>query len=148
MSDIRIFSVYDDGFEITLGESENYIGGNIQLLNRFQITFFDEGMFFESSDGSGIIDDFGGKAFSMIGTPKAISDIQSITASLTAAIKNTVESIQQDETEVFLETEKLKGAVLESVDVVKGVITAIINVYPVEIESSEYLSFNIPIISK
>lgn len=148
MSDIDLIPTYDGIYEITFGESERVVSGNVSLLNRFQITFFDNGMFFNSTNGVDIADDFGGKAYDTVGSSRALSDIEGITASLTAAINNTVESIKRTTDEDTVDTEKLDKAKLVSVDVIKGVITAIIDVYPVELESLTLPRFNVPIISR
>ena len=148
MSDIDIFSINENGFEMTTGESESLVSGNRALLNRFQITFFYEDMNIVSDTGETIYDEYGGRAFSMIGSPRALRNTSSITASITAAMNNTAESIKLNTDETALNTERLDRVELDSVLAVGDTVTAVINVYPVELETLDVPSFNIPITSR
>ena len=147
MADIQVFPSYDNGFEITMGLSARTIVGNAALLNRFQITFFNENMIFLGSDGRVDVDTYGGTAMSMIGNPRSISDINGITVSISAAISKTEYSIKSQTPESTPSNEVLKSAEIYSVGVKNGVITVEINVYPVSIDTEEVLRFSVPIIS-
>jgi len=148
MSDIDIIPDYEGGFSISLGNNSNIISGNVALLNRFQITFFSEGIFYNGTDNGQIVDNFGGRAMSMLGTPRALSDIQGITASLTAALNNTVESIKSATPDTTPKTEVLSRAEISDIYTDNGVITAVIDIYPEELQGSELPRFFIPISSK
>jgi hypothetical protein len=145
--DLGFFSE-GEGYNISFGDSHGIVSGNKLLVNRFQITLFDEGMFFETSDGEKIEDDFGGRIIGLIGTPKTLSDIGSIKASLYAAVKNTVDSIKSDEEDEGDGTEMLEDATVESVSVVKDVVVAVIRIKPVKIDGSSNLYINIPIVGR
>jgi hypothetical protein len=148
MADLDIVPGYEDGFTLTFGENSSIVHGNVALLNRFQITFFEEGMYFLSDKKENIIDGYGGRATSMIGVPRALSDLQGITAALTAAINNTVDSIKGNTPDEVDDTERLEKAEISDVFIKDGVVNAIVDVYPVALETSELPRFYIPITSR
>lgn len=131
-----------------MGSSERSVSGNVALLNQFQIVFFDDGMFYTSTDNQEIAEDFGGRAMSVLGSPKSLNDVDSISASIIAATKNTIRSLKEAETSRMPDTERIESAELVSLDVIKGVITAVIDVKPVALELSELPRFQVPIISR
>ena len=148
MSDIDIIPNYENGFSLSLGDNSNIVSGNVALLNRFQITFFSEGMFFIGSDDSYIVDNYGGRFMSMLSVPRALSDIQGMTAALTAVINNTVDSIKNATLDTTPDSEKLDKAEIADIFIHNGVVSAIVDIYPVKLELSELPRFYIPITSK
>ncbi len=148
MADIDIIPDYEGGFSITLGDSSRQVSGNVALLNRFQITFFSEGMFFSATGGGFIVDNYGGRATSMLGTPRALSDVQGITVALTAALNNTVDSIKNNTPEGTPDTEVLDRAEIADIFVKDGVINASIDIYPIRLAQSDLPRFFIPIVSR
>lgn len=147
MADIQMFPSLTEGYEITMGNSARTISGNAALLNRFQISFFSDTLTFNGSDGSVLIDAYGGSAMNLVGNPKSISDIRSITVSLAACVSNTVESIKIDTPPDTPGNEKLSSAELGEVTISNGVIYADVFIHPEIIDSEDILRFSIPVIS-
>lgn len=150
MSDIDIMPTYGDetGYEITTGETGRLTSGNVLLLNRFQIVFFSEGLNLIAEDGSEIVDDFGGRAYSILGIPKALTNTDGIRASISAAVDNTVKSIQSSTSLSTPDTEKLSSADVSSVSFSGDTVMATINVVPLELETTIIPQFQIPVVSR
>jgi hypothetical protein len=146
--DIDFATDFSDGqFRISLTENPAMVSGNRALVNRFEITFLTKQRQF-SYDGGVVIDNYGGDAGKFISKPQVLSDTQSIAASLTVAIQQTVSSMKKDQSPSTMPTERIANAELISVDVINGIITASIQIFPEEVESYEALKFNLPIVRR
>jgi hypothetical protein len=145
MADIDFITDIRQGFSVSLGDNPKSVTGNRALLNRFEITLLTRKREFGLGE-SIIIDNYGGDADRLINKPRVLSDVRSISAAVKLAMDQTVKSMQEDEPEGLPETEKLAGAEIIEMLTVADVITASISVLPVEVDSSEELKFNLPII--
>ena len=143
--DIDFITDLRSGFDISLTSSPKGVSGNRALLNRFEITFMTKRREYNLG---GVItqDNHGGDASKFIGTPRVLNDTQGISAAVSIAIDQTVDSIKNDEPTGTPDTERLDSAELLSLEVINDIITAVIKVNPVEIESYDALQFNLPII--
>lgn len=145
MADIDFIPDLTTGaFQITLGDNAMAVTGNRALMNRFEITFMTLRKQFVLGD-TAVTDPFGGNAPAFINRPGVINDLNGISASITVAIEQTVESLLADQSANTPATERLKSASLLSVDVIGDVVTASINIIPEEVESYDALIFNLPI---
>ena len=143
--DIDFITDLSDGtFRITLGTNPNSVSGNIALLNRFELTFLTKRRQFIFGDKY-IADTFGGDAAKFVSRPQVLNDVKSISASISTAIDLTVQSMLDDQSSSIPDTEKLSSAELISLDIIDDMITAIIQVEPVEAETYEALQFRLPI---
>jgi len=131
-------------FRITLGDNPIGVTGNRALLNRFEITFLTKKKQFIYGD-TYVADSFGGDAGKFINRPQVLNDTQSIAASITIVIDQTVKSILNDQAANIPDTEKLQSAKLVSLDFIGDVVTASIEVMPVEVESYDLIRLNLPI---
>lgn len=142
--DIDFITDIRSGFNISLTTNPKQVSGNRALLNRFEITFLTKRREY-NLDGNIIQDDFGGDARKFIDTPRVLSDNQGISAAVSIAIDQTVESIKSDEPLGVPDTERLDSAELIGLEIVNDVINARIQVNPVEVEAYSLLQFNLPI---
>lgn len=142
--DIDFITDLTTGFSVSLTSSPQKISGNRALLNRFELTFLTKRRQFNLGDTL-IQDDFGGDARKFIQTPRVLSDSQGISAAVSVAIDQTVESLKNDEPPGLPDTERLSSAELSSLEIISDIVTAIIQVNPVEVESYDVLQFNLPI---
>jgi len=143
--DIDFITDLNEGFQISLTNNPRKVEGNRALLNRFELTFFTKRREFDFNS-SIVQENYGGDAQKFIDRPVVLNDVQAISASVSIAIDQTVQSMKNDEPDNILNTEKIDRAELISLEVVGGIITATIQVYPVEEELYEDLRFNLPII--
>jgi len=143
--DIDFTTDLRSGFDISLTSSPKGVSGNRALLNRFEITFLSKRREYNLG-GSIIQDNYGGDAGKFIGTPRVLNDAQGISAAVSIALDQTVDSIKNDEPINIPDTERLDSAELSSLEIIDDVVTAIIKVNPVEVESYDVLQFNLPII--
>ena len=145
MADIDFITITTNGFEVSLTDNPREVSGNRALLNRFEITFLTKRkQFLQGNDV--LVDTFGGDIERFVGVPRVLEDTQSIAASLSAVIDNTVESLKNDINDKVPNTERIESAELVEIYNVSGVITAKIRVIPVETENYSVLEFNLPII--
>ena len=145
MADIDFITILTNRFEVSLTDNPRGVTGNRALLNRFEITFLTKRkQFLQGNDV--LVDTFGGDAERFVGVPRVLEDTQSIAASLSAVIDNTVDSLKNDTTDQDKDTERIESAELVEIYNVSGVITAKIRVIPVETENYSVLEFNLPII--
>ena len=142
--DIDFITDLTNGFNVSLTTSPQQVSGNRALLNRFELTFLTKRREYNLGD-TPIQDDFGGDARKFIQTPRVLSDTQGISAAISVAIDQTVESLKNDEPEGLLDTEKLDSAELLSLEIISDIVTAVIQVNPVEVETYDILQFNLPI---
>lgn len=154
-SDIDYETSLVNGFEITFGSSQRKVNGNRLLLNRFEMTLLTKHKRFETTkteehqaDAEAFFDNYGGDASKFIDKPQVLNQDQAISAAITLSIQQTVDSMQGDEPVGILNTEKIKSASLKTLDIVDGIITAIIEVIPVEAEPYKNLLFRLPIIKR
>ena len=143
--DIDFTTDLRSGFDISLTSSPKGVSGNRALLNRFEITFLSKRREYNLG-GSIIQDNYGGDAGKFIGTPRVLNDVQGISAAVSIALDQTVDSIKNDEPINIPDTERLDSAELSSLEIIDDVVTAIIKVNPVEVESYDVLQFNLPIV--
>jgi len=145
MADIDFITILTNRFEVSLTDNPRGVTGNRALLNRFEITFLTKRkQFLQGNDV--LVDTFGGDIERFVGVPRVLEDTQSIAASLSAVIDNTVESLKNDINNKVPNTERIESAELVEIYNVSGVITAKIRVIPVETENYSVLEFNLPII--
>jgi len=147
MADFDFETDLRNGFEITLSDNPRKVAGNRALLNRFEITFMTKRRIFGVNNDV-FRDPFGGNADKYLGQSRVLNDTQAIAAAVDLAVKETVSSMKEDDAQVesLLPTEKIDRAEVVSLDVISGVITATIQVFPVEVESYEDLRFQLPIV--
>jgi len=134
-------------FEISITDNPQGVTGNRALLNRFEITFMTQLKSFLVNDRI-IMDNYGGDADKFINKPMVLNDVQSIAASVSVSIDQTVKSMQSDEPDGVPDSEKISGANLLSIDVIDGIVVASIEVIPVYTEPYSELIFNLPITSR
>jgi hypothetical protein len=144
MADIDFETDLRGGFQISLSDNPKSVKGNRALLNRFELTFLTARRRYLLGNNA-VTDTYGGDAEKFVSVPRVLNDTQSISASLSIAIDQTIKSIQEDETANIPDTEKLQGAELVTLDIVSDIVTATIRVHPVELESFEALEFNLPV---
>jgi len=142
--DIDFITDLREGFAISLGDNPQAVSGNRALVNRFELTFLTKRRQFILGNKY-VADTYGGDASKFINRPQVLNDMQSISASITTAIDQTVQSILDDQPAEIPETEKLESAELISLDITDDVVVAVIQVNPVEVESYDDLRFNLPI---
>lgn len=145
MADIDFITILNRGFEVSLGSNPMSVSGNRALLNRFEITMLTKRRHMVFG-GEPIIDNYGGDAGKFINQPRVLNDTQGIAAAVNRSVAQTVKSMKGDEPEGIIDTEKIASAEVLSVDMVGDVVTAAIQVHPVEVESYEALRFNLPIV--
>jgi len=145
MADIDFITITTNGFEVGLTDNPRKVSGNRALLNRFEITFLTKRKQFLQGNKI-MVDPFGGDANRFIGVPRVLEDTQSISAAVSAAIDQTVESLQNDVNDAVPDTERIDSAELTEIDTVDNIITAKIRIIPVETEEYSVLEFNLPII--
>ena len=143
--DIDFQTDLTNGFEITLGPNPTGITGNRALLNRFEITLLTKRRQFTWGPNS-VVDTYGGDAQKFINRPQVLTDIQSISASLATAVEQTVQSILADQDVTIPDNEKIVSAEIISIDKVGDVVTASIQVHPVEVQAYNDLILNLPIV--
>jgi hypothetical protein len=142
--DIDFITDQSGGFNISLTNNPQQVSGNRALLNRFELTFLTTRRLYNLGD-TVVQDNFGGDARKFIQTPKVLSDSQGISAAISIAIDQTVESLKNDEPAGLPNTEKLDSAELQSLEIINDIVTAVIKVNPVEAETYDVLQFNLPI---
>jgi len=144
--DIDFITDIRNQFSIEIGENPRGVEGNRALLNRFEITFLTKTRRYLINGSRVIVDDFGGDAVKFISRPQVLNNLQSIAASMSVAIEQTISSLKNDEPAGVPDTEKLDTAKLIDLTVGDdGFIYAQIQVIPVETESFDILKFNLPI---
>ena len=144
MADIDFITDLRGTFQISLTDNPQSVTGNRALLNRFEITFLTKRRKY-FSDGQTITDPYGGDAVKFISIPRIINDNQGISAAVSAAVDQTVESMKSDEPSNIPDTEKLDKAELSEINVIDDQVFVKIRVYPVEAEVYDPLVFNLPI---
>jgi len=133
-------------FSVGIGDNPRGIDGNRALLNRFEITFLSKTRRYLVNNNKVIVDNFGGDAVKFISRPQVLDNLQSIAASITVAIEQTVSSLKGDEPAGLPNTEKIDSAKLLDLTIGEdGFIYAQIQVVPIETESFDILKFNLPI---
>jgi hypothetical protein len=145
--DIDIITDLTHGFEITLGTNPLGVIGNRALLNRFEVTLLTKRRQFILGDKA-VVDNYGGDAQKFVDRPQVLNNIQSISASLSTAVEQTVQSMINDQPLTIPDTEKIISAEILSIDIINDVISATIQVHPVQVESYDDLIFNLPIIKE
>jgi len=146
MSDLDFGRSFEEGFQIEISDNPGKISGNRLLVNIFEITFMTERKRFFMEDSTETVENFGGNAFSHLGSPRVLSDVQAIAASINIVTNQTVKDMKADEKNNTPATERIDKAEVLSVDTVDGVVTATIRIYPVETERYADLIFNLPIV--
>lgn len=145
MADIDFITDLSSGtFQITLGDCPGVVQGNRALLNRFEITFLTKTREFIWGTEY-LIDDYGGNAQKFINQPQVLNNLQGIVGAVSTAIELTVQSILNDQPNNLSSTEKLASAQLISLDVNNGLVYAIIQVNPVEVEAYDSIKLHLPI---
>ena len=142
--DIDFITDLTSGFNISLTTSPQQVSGNRALLNRFELTFLTKRKQYNLG-GTLIQDDFGGDARKFIQTPRVLNDNQGISAAVSVAIDQTVDSLKNDEPPGIPDTERLDSAEIVSLEIINDVVTAVIQVNPVQVETYDVLQFNLPI---
>lgn len=142
MAEIDFITEIDGGFGINL-DGAGIVSGNRALLNRFTITFLTEQKTFMYG-GVAEVDTYGGNSMRYLGSNVVLSNLSAIGAAITTALDDTARSIMQNQDQAP-KTEQLSSANLEDLIVIDGVITAKVNVVPVEIEPWVDISLNLPI---
>lgn len=144
--DIDFITDLRQGFNVSLTQNPKSVSGNRALLNNFEITFLTKRREYNLEDENEIIQDgFGGDASKFIGTPRVLNDAQAISAAVSIAIDQTVESLKKSEPSTLPDTERVESAELVSLEIISDVVTAVIQVNPVEVETYDALLFNLPI---
>jgi len=133
------------GFQITLGDNPLGITGNRALMNRFEITLLTKRRQFGLGDTL-VVDNYGGDAQKFINRPAVLADTQSISAALATAVDQTVQSMLMDQSARLPDTEKIVSAKVIGLDMIADIITASIQIVPVQTELYSNLIFNLPII--
>jgi hypothetical protein len=146
MADLDFYRTDDDGFVMSIGDVPAKVSGNRALANRFQLTFLTASRRFLLGD-TVVIDNFAGDAEKYINRPQSLNDLQGIATSVATAVDKTVQSLISDQPDTLPNTEKISKAELVSIDIVDGVVVAVIRIYPVEAEAYDDLVFNFPILS-
>jgi len=123
------FKTIHEGSSVSVSDTSSYSTGNESLSSRFLILMM-------APDG--------GNASKMIGTTSINGDDTLLTGAIIAVIEDTIEAMHRTEG-LLPDTEKLEDAYLSSMKVINGVITATIEVVPVERESEADLSLRVPI---
>lgn len=144
MADIDFITDLRENFQISLTDNPQVVTGNHALLNRFEITLLTKRRKFLSNSKT-IIDNYGGDASKFIGIPRIINDNQGISAAISAAIDQTVESMKSDEPTNLPDTERLDKAELTEINIIDDQVFVKIRVYPVETQVYDPLVFNLPI---
>ncbi len=144
MMDIDFITYLGSGFNVSLTSNPKGVSGNRALLNRFEITFLSIRREYNLGDTM-VQDNYGGDAKKFIDVPRVLNDTQGIAAAVSAAIDKTVESMQGDEPSSVPDTEKIASAEIASIEIIDDIVTAVIKVNPVEVESYDILQFNLPI---
>jgi len=147
LSDIDVITDLTKGFQVTIGDNPQEVIGNRLLLNIFEITSLTTKRSFVY-DGEAIKDPYGGDAEQTIGRQSVLADPQSISAAIIIAINETVKNMKLDETASTPLTERIDKAELLSLDIVDDIVTAQIQVFPVETEKYVDLMWNLPIIRR
>lgn len=145
MADIDFITVLENGFEISITNSPRGVSGNRALLNRFEITFITMRKTF-AYDGTNVVDNYGGNAERIINVPRVLADSNAIAATVSLCVDLTVESMKKNEPDNLPDTERIDRAELLDIQTVQDIVTARIQVFPVEAETYEALQFNLPII--
>jgi hypothetical protein len=145
MADIDFITDLSSGyFVITLGDNPTSVVGNRALVNRFQITFLTTSRSFVLGNQY-VTDSYGGNAQKFVNQPQVLNNLQSVSAAVATAIELTVKSMMDDQSASMPDTERIASANLESLDIVGGLVSAVINIVPVETESYDVLKLNLPI---
>lgn len=148
MADIDFQTDLKDGFfQITLSDNPNAIVGNRALVNRFELTFMTKSRTFILQDEY-VTDTYAGNAHKFIGKPQVLNNLQSISAAIATAIDLTVQSMLDDQPGNLPDTEKISSAKLANLNVIDDMISAVIEIVPVETESYDILKLNLPIIKR
>jgi len=145
MADIDFATDLTNGFYVSITESPKLVSGNRALLNRFEITFMTTKRPYTFDGQTSVIDEYGGDAQRFISVPQVLVDTKSIAASISVAIDETVKSLKLSERVDTPNTERISSAELISIYFVGDMVTAKIQVIPVETEFYEALEFNLPI---
>jgi len=144
MADIDFITDLTDAFAITMGDNPQSVVGNRALVNRFEITFLSKTRTYLFGERT-VVDGYGGNADRYLNKPQVLNNVQSIAAAIQACIDATVQSIEADNSSGVPDTEKLQKAELINLDILNGVVTAVIRVYPVEVEDFNAIDFRLPI---
>jgi hypothetical protein len=145
MSDVDVITDLTKGFQVTIGDNPQEVTGNRLLLNIFEITFLTKKRSFVYNDEV-VQDPYGGDAEQTIGRQSVLADSQSLSAAIIIAINETVKNMKLDETPSTPLTERIDRAELLSLDIIDDIVTAQIQVFPVETEKYVDLMWNLPII--
>jgi hypothetical protein len=145
MADIDFQTDLSDGtFRITLGDNPISVIGNRALVNKFEITFMTKARTFVLGN-TYVTDNYAGNAQKFINKPQVLNNIQSIATAVSTAVDLTVQCMLDDQNSTIPDTEKLSKAELVSLDVINGMINAVIKITPVVTESYDVLKLNLPI---
>jgi hypothetical protein len=146
VADIDFITDFSSGsFDITIGDNPTAVIGNRALVNRFEITFLTKSRTFILGNEY-VTDNYAGNSHKFVGQPQVLNNLQSISAALATAVDLTVQSMLDDQPNSIPDTEKLSSAELTSLDIVNDMVTAVIQITPVETESYDILKLNLPII--
>jgi hypothetical protein len=146
--DIDFQTDLSNGYVIEIGDNPQPVYGNRALLNRFQITFLTSIRRFVMNSDSVVSDNYGGDAGRFMNKSHILKDIQSISASISIAIDQTVACIKGDEPFNIPDTERIESATLVSIDIIEEMVYAVIEVKPLQIELYEDLKFRLPIVKR
>lgn len=145
MADIDFITDMSNGyFVVSLGDNPTSVTGNRALVNRFEITFLTKSRSFILGDRY-VADSYGGNAQKFVNQPQVLNSLQSVSAAVATAIELTVKSMLDDQSASMPDTERISSADLESLDVIGGLVSAVIKIVPVETESYDTLKLNLPI---
>jgi len=133
---------------ISIEPGTKAVSGNRALLNQFEIVMLTKWKKFFYPETKQVTEvRFGGNSSASSSSLHA-TDKTSIMAAMTASIRNTVQSIQLEQSNLSLpDTEKLDSATLEALDTYGDQVVSVINVVPVETEPQVDLKLNLPVIN-
>jgi len=145
--DIDFITDLTNGFEISLSDNPQAVTGNRAVLNRFQITLLTNVQRY-ILDGESISNGFGGDIGKYVGVPHILDNPQSIGVAISTAIDMTVKSMKSDEPDRIMDTEKILGASLISVETSGDTVSVVIEVIPVVVETFSDLIVRLPIVKR
>jgi len=146
-----------EGFQIDVGTNPQGVSGNRALVNQFEIVFLTTSRQYlmsqydptsQTSADTIVIDTFGGNADKFLSVPNAVNDLSSITAAVNSALDQTIKSIKdmQNSLPGISNTEKLSSARMNTLTVVLDQVFAVIEIIPMQYETYQTLSLNLPIL--
>lgn len=141
--------------EIFIDPNMQSVSGNRALVNLFQCTLLTKvkqytESSFDSTTGTVaskiVIDSFGGDAEKYLTAPSVSNTVQGVAAAMSTSISQTIQCIKDNQDNQTPNTEKLLNAKLNSLDIINGIVTAVIEIIPVEYETWGQLMLNLPIV--